>query len=189
MRKVDGKFAAAYNKGKALRLYLPSFVSSLRLGVVPFLILCMGSGRVFLVDFLFLFAIASDKADGIIARKLGVSSRRGAAFDAFVDFLFVGSVFLYFGVIGLYPFWVWMLIVLMFVQFTVTSRVTRIFYDPFGKYYGSLLYGAVGLTILFSQPLARNIIMVSLVAVTLFSVVSRLVFLATRKAGPKAKHT
>ena len=187
MRKVDDKFAAAYDKGKAVRPYLPSVVSSLRLVAVPFLILSMVSGQVFVVDVLFLFAIASDKADGYVARKLGVSSKRGAAFDAFVDFLFVGSVFLYFCLTGLYPFWVFLLIVFMFAQFTVTSRLTRIFYDPFGKYYGSLLYGAIGLTILFSQPLARTVIMVSLVAVTLFSVVSRLVFLATRKAEAKAK--
>jgi phosphatidylglycerophosphate synthase len=180
MKKVKVKFAAKY-RIRTLEPYLPSAVSSLRLVAVPFLILTIREGHVLFADTLFLLAIASDKADGYLARKLGVSSRLGATFDALIDFLFVGGVFLYFGLVNVYPIWVFILIVFMFAQFMLTSRPSEIVFDPIGKYYGSLLYGAIGLTLLFSEPFARNIIMISFVGVTIFTVVTRLVFLMRKE--------
>jgi phosphatidylglycerophosphate synthase len=181
MKKVKVKFAAQYRIG-TVRPYLPSAVSCLRLAAVPFLILTIREGQVLFADILFLLAIASDKADGCLARKLGVSSRLGAAFDALVDFLFVGGMFLYFVLVNIYPIWVFILVVFMFVQFILTSQSSKIVFDPVGKYYGSLLYGAIGLTLLFSETFARNIIMISFAGVTIFTVMTRLIFLMRKEA-------
>ncbi len=75
--------------------------------------------------------------------------------------------------IGAYPIWVFLVIVTMFVQFLVTSKLTKLVFDSVGKYYGSLLYGAIGLTLLFSTQMVRNVIAVALVGVSGVAVVSR----------------
>jgi phosphatidylglycerophosphate synthase len=161
--------------------YLPCAVSGLRLIVLPFLILSLSNALAVLADFLFIVAIASDLADGHIARRMGLSSQFGARFDATVDFLFVGGMFLYFALIGYYPVWTLLLIGFMFIQFIITSRVSRIIYDPVGKYYGSLMFGAIGLTLLFPQPQVRLVIFVCMIVVTAISATSRLYWL-TRKS-------
>jgi len=168
---------------KRLR-YLPSAVSSLRFIVLPFLILSISNGLIFLVDFLFLLAIASDLADGYIARRMRVNSQFGANFDVTVDFLFIGGMFLYFTLMDLYPVWTLLLIVFMFVQFIVTSKASKIVYDPIGKYYGSLLFGAIGLTLLFPESLVRDVIAICIVTFTAASLTSRLLWLI-RKATLK----
>lgn len=137
----------------------------------------MSNAQISLTAMLYFIAVGSDWADGYLARKMKTSSKRGAIFDAFIDFLFIGGVFLYFGVAGIYPLWVFALITFMFAQFAVSSLLSGVVYDPFGKYYGSLLYGVIGLTIVFSGYAARNILTVSLLAVTAVSLASRLVFL------------
>jgi len=168
---------------KRLR-FLPSTVTSLRFIILPFLILSISNGLIFLVDFLFLLAIASDFADGYVARRMGLNSRFGAHFDVTVDFLFIGGMFLYFILIDLYPVWTLLLIVFMFVQFIVTSKASKIVYDPIGKYYGSLLFGAIGLTLLFQESLVRDVIAVCIVIFTAASLTSRLLWLI-RKATLK----
>jgi len=164
------------SKQRKLALWLPSTVTFLRLTALPALILSLDAGLVILADFLFLLTIFSDLLDGYLARRLQVCSRFGADFDACIDFLFIGGVFLYFTVKGIYPAWVLVIIVVMFAQFLVTSRLTGVVFDPFGKYYGSLLYGAIGLTILFPEQAARDIIMVAFVGVSAASLSSRLIY-------------
>jgi phosphatidylglycerophosphate synthase len=140
------------------------------------LIFFMDAGQAILADSLFLLAISSDLADGYLARKLGVSSKFGASFDVSIDFLFISGVFLYFTIKGIYPAWILMVIAAMFVQFLVTSNMTKFVFDPVGKYYGSLLYGAIGLTMLFSGQFARDIITVAFVGVSVASLSSRLIY-------------
>jgi hypothetical protein len=60
------------------------------------------------------------------------------------------SMFLVFGSQGFVPSWVMILTVLFFAQFIVTSLYSNKIYDPIGKYFGSLLYGAIGLRFIFS---------------------------------------
>ena len=74
----------------------------------------------------------------------------GAYFDATVDFIFIIGMFRIFVTAELYPYWVLPLMLFAFVQFMITSFLYKEIYDPIGKYYGSLLYGAIGLTLLFS---------------------------------------
>ena len=156
--------------------YLPSCVTLLRITALPALIFFMYNGQIIFADSLFLLAISSDLADGYLARKLGVSSRFGANFDVSIDFLFISGVFLYFTINGIYPPWILIIIAAMFVQFLVTSNLTKVIFDPFGKYYGSLLYGAIGLTMLFPGQIAGDIITVAFVGVSIASLSSRVIY-------------
>ncbi len=162
-------------------VYLPTVVTFLRLAALPTHVFFFSTDQVVIADFVFLLAIFSDIADGFLARKLGVSSKFGASFDACIDFLFIGGTFLYFALAGLYPVWVLAIIVGMFAQFIATSKLTRLIFDPVGKYYGSLLYGAIGLTMLFPEQTSRNIITTAFVCVSVASLCSRLIYYLKQK--------
>jgi hypothetical protein len=84
---------------------------------------------------------------------------------------------------GLYPYWVLPLILFVYVQFLITSFRSKKIYDPIGKYYGSLLFGAIGLTLLFSGQLFYYIISAGIVAVTGASLISRLVSVLKPQMG------
>jgi len=158
--------------------YLPVAISVQRLVVLPFLILSLQNGVIFVADSLFLLVIATDFADGYIARKLGVSSTLGARLDAAIDFLFIFCMFLYFVAQGFYSVWLPFLIAVAFAQFLLSSLFSRLVYDPFGKYYGSLLYGGVGLTLLFSGQLVHEVVTVGIIVATSILFLSRLLSLA-----------
>ena len=156
--------------------YLPLLISVTRLVALPFLVLSLSYGLVFVADALFLFAVATDFADGYAAKKLHVTSKFGAYLDATTDFLFVFGVFLYFVSCGFYSVWLLFLVAFEFAQFLLTSHFSKIVYDPVGKYYGSLLYGAVGLTLLFSGAPMYTIVSVGVVVATAVSLLSRLLY-------------
>ena len=161
-------------KPEASLEYLPSLVSMLRLVILPFFIYSFLSGLTLLGYSLFLFAVISDFADGYFAKKLQVTSRFGAYYDATVDAVFIITMFGVFFVSGFYPYWVLLLILFMYAQFAITSFSLEVIYDPVGKYYGSLLYGAIGLTLLFSGQAFYNFVTLTLVAVSAASFFSRL---------------
>ena len=139
--------------------YLPSLVSMLRLVILPFFVYSFLSGLTLLGYSLFLFAVISDFADGYLAKKLQVHSRFGAYY-----------------LTGCYPYWVLLLILFMYAQFILTSFCLKITYDPVGKYYGSLLYGAIGLTLLFSGQALYDFVTLAIVATTALSFFSRLFY-------------
>ena len=157
--------------------YLPSLVSMLRLVILPFFVYSFLSGLTLLGYSLFLFAVISDFADGYFAKKLQVISRFGAYYDATVDAVFIITMFGVFFVSGCYPYWVLLLILFMYAQFAMTSFSLEVIYDPVGKYYGSLLYGAIGLTLLFSGQAFYNFVTLTLVAVSAASFFSPLSYL------------
>lgn len=181
-KKLGDKFFPERHQESNKLRYAPSAVSTLRLVAFPFLVFFLDGGQVFLGDCLFLFVVATDFADGYLAKRLGVPSEFGARFDATVDFLFILGMFLNFVSKGFYPFWVLLLIIFMYTQFVVTSFRSRVIYDPLGKYYGSLLYGAIGLTMLFSGQLVYDIIVVCIAGVTLVSLASRLLYFMRKQA-------
>lgn len=127
---------------------------------------------------MFLFAVATDFADGYVAKKLHAASKFGAYFDATADFLFLFGVFTYFVSCGFYSIWILFLVAFEFGQFMLTSHFSKIVYDPVGKYYGSLLYGAVGLTLLFTRDPVYTIVSVGVVIATAASLLSRLFYFA-----------
>jgi phosphatidylglycerophosphate synthase len=126
---------------------------------------------------LFVFCIGTDLVDGFVARKLGISSKSGAFFDSIADFLFIYGLFGAFIVRGFYPSWIFVLLVFVFEQFILTSLYSkRAIYDPIGKYLGSLLFGGIGLTLLFPEQLVYNIVTIGIVFSTVASMVSRLAY-------------
>ena len=159
------------------RQTVPGVITSLRLVALPFLLYAFSQQIQAATYSLFLFAISTDFLDGYAAKKLEASSRLGSYFDVSVDFLFVSCMFLIFVLEEVYPLWILLLIVAVFVQFILTSFYSkRTIYDPVGKYYGSLMYGGIGLTLLFSEQIMYSIVTVGVVVSTVVSLFSRLVY-------------
>lgn len=167
-------------KGRTGLHFVPFAITSTRLSVFPFLVLSLANELSLVADLLFLIAISSDFADGYLARRLGASSDFGAIFDATVDFIFIGGMFLHFTLTGSYPLWAFLLVIFMFVQFAATSVIFKRVFDPIGKYYGSLLYGAIGLTILFSNDSIVSVVTTALLVVSITCLASRIIFLKIR---------
>lgn len=164
------------------RQTVPWAITSLRVVALPFLIYSFSQQIEAATCALFLFAICTDFLDGYAAKKLGVASTLGSYFDAAADFLFVSVVFLVFILDGFYSLWILLLIVAVFAQFIATSLFSkRAIYDPVGKYYGSLMYGGIGLTLLFPEQQVYDIVTVGVVVFTAASLFSRLAYLLRKQ--------
>ena len=104
---------------------LANLFTLLRLAAAPCLALAVGRGATWAAGVLFWSAVASDFADGRIARRRGEASSLGGLLDHATDATFVS--------LGLFAF-AWkdvmsvllpILIVLAFAQYTVDSRALR----------------------------------------------------------------
>ncbi len=127
---------------------------------------------------IFLVAVFTDALDGHVARKLGgASPSLGPYSDAVADFFLVLAAFGAFVIEGLYPSWTLLLIVVMFAQFVLTSRLARPIYDPVGKYYGVFLFCAIGVTLVLPHAAVRQTVLVVILGFTIVSVISRAVFM------------
>jgi phosphatidylglycerophosphate synthase len=123
---------------------------------------------------LFLFSIGTDLLDGFIAKKLNAKSKFGANLDVVIDFLFIFSTYLFFVLKGIYSPFLLLPIIIMFMQFVVTNQYLRkTIYDPIGKYYGSLLFGGLGLTLLFQTQIMYDIVTLGIIVITIASILSR----------------
>jgi phosphatidylglycerophosphate synthase len=152
-------------------------ITALRLAILPFLVYAFSIENTAATYILFVFAISTDLVDGYVARRLDVQSTYGVYFDAIVDYIFISGMFLVFVNHGFYPAWILVLIGFVFLQFLLTSLFLKQFSDPIGKYYGSLLFGAVGLTLLFSGSHFHDLITLCIVFVTAISLISRIFYL------------
>ena len=126
---------------------------------------------------IFLLAGTSDIIDGFIARRYGLNSSKGAYFDISSDFIFILAGFSGFVINGMYPSWVLIIIVIMFLQFLVTSKSKIPVYDPIGKYYGSFLYLTIFIGLTITNPLFYFLLTILIVIFTLISIMSRLFFM------------
>jgi phosphatidylglycerophosphate synthase len=156
--------------------YLPSLLSLLRIAILPFFAYSFLNGHTWITYALFLLTIGTDFTDGYIARKLRITSNFGAHLDITVDFVFVLSTFAIFFIAGCYPYWLMLLILFMYLQFIATSHIWKITYDPVGKYYGSLLYGAIGFTLLLPKQPIYDTLTIGIVAITLTLLFSRIAY-------------
>lgn len=132
----------------------------------------------------FLLAVITDAFDGYSARKLGVTSDYGAYFDIAADFILVLVAFFTFTIIGVYPYWLLLLIILVFIQFILTSKLKVLVYDPVGKYYGAFLFAVILVTLIF-PPAFYSFLLIATILFTLISLVSRYLFFIFRKASKK----
>ena len=162
---------------------VPWAITALRVVALPLLVYSFNQEIKAATYALFLFAVSTDFLDGYLAKKLEATSRLGSYFDATADFLFVSGMFLVFVIEGFYPSWILVLMVFVFAQFMLTSvYLKHAVYDPVGKYYGSLMYGGVGLTLLSQEQLMFSIVTVGIVVSTVAALSSRLAyFLLARK--------
>ena len=126
---------------------------------------------------LFLSMLCSDYLDGYLAKRLGLSSRFGTFFDVATDFVLIFSALVVFNSKGFVPNWVLILIAFFFVQFIMTSLCWNVIYDPIGKYYGSLLYGAIGLRFIITGQPYYNLATVVITSFTAVSILARFSYL------------
>ena len=160
-----------------LRNNIPNAITSLRLVVLPHLIYLVNNQITLVAYALFLFSIGTDIADGYVARKLNSASRFGSYLDVIVDFLFISGLYLNFIINQIYSPWILFFIVFVFSQFVLSNLyLKQTIYDPVGKYYGSLLFGGIGLTLLFSNQLVYDIVTFGIIISTLMSLLSRLTY-------------
>jgi phosphatidylglycerophosphate synthase len=156
---------------------IPWIITSLRVVALTFLLYSFNQQIRVATYALFLFVICTDFLDGYTAKKLEAASTLGSYFDVTADFLLVSGMFSIFVLEDVYPNWILLLIVTVFVQFVLTSLYSkRTIYDPVGKYYGSLMYGGIGLTLLFQEQVVYSIVTIGIVVSTLASLFSRLAY-------------
>jgi phosphatidylglycerophosphate synthase len=155
------------------RAALPNCVTTLRLLLVPPLVVALYRYEVTWVIALLSAAMLSDLLDGWLARRWGVCTPRGAYFDATVDFALVFAAFAVLVLRGLYPAWLLLVVLLMFAQFIVTARGGQLVYDPVGKYYGSALYGTAFALVLLPNMLLSLALLLGIVGLSAVSLGSR----------------
>ncbi len=163
-------------------ILVPTGITAFRIVLsILFLYLLINGFKIWAAG-IFILAILTDAFDGYFARKLDVSSDSGAYFDIIADFILVLVAFLTFIIIRIYPYWLLILIVLVFLQFIATSRFNVLVYDPVGKYYGSFLFAVILIT-LVSPDTFYNILFVIIILFTVISLVSRYLFFIFRKSS------
>lgn len=126
---------------------------------------------------LFLSLLCSDFLDGYLARRLDLASKFGTFFDVTTDFILIFSMFLVFNSKGFVSYWILILIALFFALFIVTSLLWARIYDPIGKYYGSMLYGAIGLRFIISGQFFYDVTTIVIIGVTAASITARVLYL------------
>ena len=93
---------------------------------------------------LFALIVLSDLFDGRLARRLAVQSALGAILDVTADLFFVTTAITTLCVLGLLPWWLLCVALLMFVEFVITSLAARrqrgeramLWYDRVGRAVG-----------------------------------------------------
>ncbi len=165
-----------------IRNMMPSVVSVARLVMASVFLYLIMNHQVLLSILIFIIAVGSDALDGYLARKLKAVSSWGGYLDIVADFILVIFSFTAFVLLGIYPSWVLILIVLMFSQFIITSRFKKPVYDPIGKYYGGFLFSIILLTLIFPNNELYLILSVLILIFTLISISSRIYFFLKQKS-------
>ena len=158
-----------------LSVAVPSFISFLRVAAVPLFLFLFDLGNITACLGLLAFCAATDFFDGYAARKLDASTKFGTYFDSTTDFILMLCIYAFFSILGTYPFWLPLLIVVSFVQFLITNRIFKKLYDPIGKYLGSALYIGLTLTLLFPVQTVYDFVQYAFVVFLSISLLSRII--------------
>jgi phosphatidylglycerophosphate synthase len=159
----------------------PTLVSSLRIAALPLFLYLFNMANITACMLLLAFCAASDYFDGYIAKKLFATTRFGAYYDATTDFILMIGLFTLFFEKGDYPIWLLLLIAVSFIQFIVTSFLSKKLYDPVGRYLGSALYIGVALTLLWPTLAIFIFVQYAFAVFFLISIVSRTISLTRKK--------
>ncbi len=161
---------------------LPWAITALRVIALPLLIYSFIQEIQIAPYILYIFSVSTDYLDGYLAKKFETNSTLGFYFDVTADFIFVSVMFLVFIFDKLYPSWIILFIIFVFAQFMLTNVLSkRTIYDPLGKYYGSLMYVGIGLTLLSQEKLMLNIVTIGVTVSTIAVIMSRTIFFACTK--------
>lgn len=175
--KSDNRRLLYYNEVLLLKQNIPHVITSLRLVILPHLVYSINNQITLIAFALFLFAIGTDLVDGYVARKLNSNSKLGGYLDVSFDFVFIAGIYLNFVINGIYSPLILFIIFGFFTQFILSNFLLKqTTYDPIGKYYGSLLFGGIGLTLLFSNQITYDIVTYGIVISTLISLISRITY-------------
>ncbi|MDD1775968.1 MAG: CDP-alcohol phosphatidyltransferase family protein [Candidatus Methanomethylicus sp.] len=182
----NGMLLLALKKEKVLQMVanrssIPWLITSLRVVLLPLLAYLIYSDSNLSATVLFAFLVATDLADGHIARRLGSDSKHGAYFDASADFILIMGIFLTFAIKQTHSFWIPLLIALCFSQFLFTGKNRANIYDPIGKYFGSFLYASILATLVFPASVAFFDLLLLLFAIA--SLASRILYITGRIGG------
>lgn len=151
-----------------LQKLIPAGTSILRIGLAFLVFYSYINGLQIWAILLFTFAVFTDFLDGYLARKLKATTNGGAYLDTFADFILILITLSAFIIKGLYPYWILILIIFMYIQFVLTSGIKKPIYDPLGKYYVGLLFVSIGITMIFPLSIVSIIL---LVIITVFSII------------------
>ncbi len=154
---------------------IPSAISILRIILAFVFLFFFLNDKLVLSVIIFIFAIFSDALDGYLARKFDIDTSFGAYLDITADFFLVLIAFSSFILKGIYPVWILFLIILVFLQFIITSKFKILVYDPIGKYYGSFLFIIILIT-LISPNTVYGFLLDIIIIFTLISLISRCLF-------------
>lgn len=157
---------------------IPNILSLFRLFSVPVLFFTILFNAKIMIFFIFLISILSDFFDGLIARRWNQCSYLGSYLDVIADFILVFFSILAFVLRGVYPFWILILMIIMFFQFLITSKkYNEPIYDPLGKYYGAFLMIMILASIIDIYAFLINVIPCAILIYTIFCIISRAIFL------------
>lgn len=141
---------------RRLFLHLPNFLTSLRLAAAPVLALLVGSAHYGEAFAVFVFAGASDAADGYLAKRFNLTTEFGRFLDPAADKLLMLAAFLALTAIGMTPLWLAVLVIgrdLGIVLGTFGAWALdlplRIAPHPLGKVATAVQIGYIALMLLF----------------------------------------
>jgi phosphatidylglycerophosphate synthase len=157
----------------------PYVIVILRITLTPLLFYSILYDFTHIAVLLFFAAFSSDILDGFLAKKFKTisSSFLEAYSDPIADFVLVLMAFSAFTLKEIYPSWILILLVFMFLFFIITSNRQKPLYDPVGKYYGMFLIAAIGITLLFPMEIVFNSVFLSILGYTIILVIFRTIFL------------
>ncbi len=141
------------------RKAIPNCLSTLRIGLIPFLVWAIQLDTRAVAIVLIIIAMISDALDGYLARKWKVASQRGLFVDAVADFLFLFSGFMTLYWRESLPWWFLLLLLLSFAHF-IEGVWRKQPYDPVGKYLGAYLYVFLLLEFLIAEKAVHQVLLV-----------------------------
>jgi phosphatidylglycerophosphate synthase len=159
----------------------PSIITSIRVFLAPLFFLTVINDLLIYSLVIFLFAMVTDVLDGHFSRKWDVSSSKGAYYDITADFILVFSGFSAFVIRDIYPYWILLIILFMFLQFIITSRSKNPIYDPVGKYYGAFLFITIFISLITNNSIVTILLTFLILIFTVISITSRLLFIFRHK--------
>lgn len=174
----------------SLKKSIPSLITIARIIIAPLFLITFLNNDLLLSIFIYVLAVATDAIDGYLARILDSSTSLGAYLDIIADLILVLSGFIAFIIKGIYPIWILIVILAMFLQFIITSRARILIYDPIGKYYGSFLFLTIFITLInaiFNNSFLNTILLILIVIFTIISLISRLYFIVIANKSKNSK--